>query len=737
MAMTIRSTVCTGIAMTALAGCPSPEAVIPPLTDEIDALSSEGIEATVLSGIGQAEVRLRSVNAVRGSVPSSAVTVEVDGAEESVDLDGRGRGTLVVTGEGSHEVLLPDGSVVVAHVTTGEFAPTGLRRADLAPEASRVIMVEGDRVLMDGRRVWWAPDGEPAEVVLEVGEGEGDANALSGDIDRDGVTDLVVWSERSIHFLRGSGSGRSYAWAGGLRSSSAELEGLAFEDVDKDGSLDMIAAWRLEDQSLVDISRGTGLLNYEAYQRLFLIGQPTGLTIANGRDGVPELTVLTDNGEWERFRQGEDLLFVLVGSDAPAALPDEATISSSGDFHGDGIDDLLLIGPQGVGEVQAQLFDLTQTPPTFIQRAPFDAWIAPGDADGNGNLDLWTVLSDGEVKVLATDRPQPVEWGTGRLPRGGPFAVQEVPGSSASLWALAGDHWQHVVGAEGSGGAIWRIEGALFDNLLVDIDHVWPVDQDGDAIVWVGTEVREGEITVKRWSFTPGAPSVSELGRAVVGPGTVIEDSARCGDELYVLAAAELVKLNIENTPVEVARIPTAASRVACAPDVAATLTGGQVLWYDDTLQDTSAAAAPGAEDLTLVETASGWEQQTCSAPDCRIEWWPDSPGGEGSVVSDADGIRVVEFSGGAATTLWGHGEMMLDDADQDGRLDVVVWREDGVLALHRSTETHVMEPQIWFVPRATGRPGFLADGDQDGSLDLFAIDDEGLLFATVSPPAQ
>jgi hypothetical protein len=551
-----------------LLGCRPDDAVDPPLTEPLEGTTTTATRAVGNTGVGTAEVRLFTLNDFGAAVASADQTVQVDGLDQSVDINGRGRGVIRFETAGSHRVELPSGEVVEAHVVDGTWSSPWLRPGDLAPSAVDVIPVGPDRAIFDGEGVWWAGQG-PAEPILTLPPTETYGGMVTGDLDVDGVVDLAVWTDASIYVLRGNGPDEGFSWGAGFRGIAGTLVGVDFADFDSDGTPDLFAAWVLEGSAVVQVSRGVGLLAYEVVQTITPVGTPSVLAVANGGT---ELTVLTEPApgeplEWNRFALTEaEGLFQQTSSEAPATLPVGARIFAEGDFHGDGVEDLVLIGPTVPGEPTiAQLFDLTESPPTFIQRSPVGAFVRPADANDDGVADLWSVLDNGDVKVLSAAGSQPVEFGVGSLGVGGPFAVTPRGPGLPVLWSQVGDHWQQVQGEVDDAGPIWRIPVGNFDNLLVHVDAAWPTASD-TAVEWAGVQLPDdGSVYVKRWSFTPGAAAVTELTRVEVAVADETLDTARCADFVYVLVDGELSRTDLSVTAGDVQTLPSeGATRVAC-----------------------------------------------------------------------------------------------------------------------------------------------------------------------------
>lgn len=695
--------------------------------EAIEATSVERVRAWETTGVGLASVRLRALNALGAPVGSDDVTVQVDGAPVDVEMDAWGLGRVDVTGLGTHEVALPDGTVVAAHVVGGDWAGTGLRPADFCPDGTLVRRIGEARVVVDGGGLWWCAEGPP-EQLLDLGDDPILALTV-GDLEGDGGADLLVRSRSRALWLRGGEDG--LVWAGGVSAEDARPAGMDVGDVDGDSRPDLVLAWARPGDPVVDVLRGTGVFDFALLERVHLVAEPVDAALLRGAGGSWELAVVEADGRWERHRRDEGA-FVLIDGQPPTVLEDGAALRVEGDFHGDGVEDIALITPRqaGAGTV-AQLFNLTDSPSTFIRRETPGAWVDVGDADGDGVLELWTVVPDGDVKVMRIGSVQPIEWTTGQVAAGGLFVVEPaVP--RARLWVHVVDHWQRVTGTL-SEQSVWRVGTSLFDNLLVDVRAAWPLPATDERVWWGGVQVVEGGLEVKRWAWTPGSGAVVESGRVSLSPGAGFIDHAVCGDTLYALAGGELVAVDLDGPPAVSARVARSGSRVTCWEAAVAVLDGGDAVWLDGALAEARREAMGSVWDLALVPGEGGLEAVGCAALGCEIATWPDAPGGPAAVHSDADGLRVATATG--AVPLQGGGAFLIEDVDGDGRTDVLSLREDGRLVLDRATDTAVVGAKVWFVARGVARPWFFADGDEDGEAELFATDASGRLFVTAPPP--
>ncbi len=724
---------CSGLIASVLLGCGPAEEQEQSLTFELDATTPEGVVGRDVTGVGRAVVELRSVNAFGVPVASSSTEVLVDGQPRAVEFDARGAGSFELVAPGTHLIELPSGERLTAHVLEDQWQPQALLPADLAPTPDRVMEVRGGRLIEREGTVWWVAPGAAPVAVLDAPDGERLEGFIPADLDFDGLSDLAVWSSKTLYLLRGTEQG--YTWATALQTDEATFAGLAIVDIDGDAANDLVVALRSRFGDRIEVLSGDPLQGFELQQLVELVGRPVDLAInGTAKSGVLELTVLEDDGLWERFRQTEGGLFVLVRSEPPTTLPEDGRLAVAGDFHGDGVEDVVVATPTiSTRPTTVQIFNLASSPQSFITRQPQGAWMDLADADGDGTVELWTVLPEGDVKVMSASGDQPVEWTTGRLPAGGVFTVM-TEGALPDLWMHPGDHWRFVPGGT-SDQAIWRVASQPVDNLLSDIVGAWPIPGD-EHTWWAGLQVRDGEVVLKRWRRETGASTVVESGRLTLGAEGELLDVAVCGTELFAIVGAELLTASLDAAPTETARVATTALRVACAPTQPARLAlldGGTIRYLDDALVETTTESAPGAQDLALVMDGELLRAGVCTSTGCTIMGWADAPGGPDFVTTAPDGLRLGQDPD--APVLLGGTRALVADLDGNGVTDLLSVRSDGLVVLHRTTASDLAAPALYWTSRADVAPWFSADSDGDGRLELFATDGDGRLFTTAPPP--
>jgi hypothetical protein len=106
----------------------------------------------------------------------------------------------------------------------------------------------------------------------------------------------------------------------------------------------------------------------------------------------------------------------------------------------------------------------------------------------------------------------------------------------------------------------------------------------------------------------------------------------------------------------------------------------------------------------------------------------------------DGDGLEEIAASGGGTAlrgwgkrvTLAGSGSVSMDDFDNNGRGDVLVYDHTSeALIIHRGMDSGVAPAAALATHRALRGPVFMGDVDGDGVLELLSVDEDGDLVHT------
>ena len=225
-----------------------------PATQELDGWAADSVEVGSATGQGSVDIPVRLVNAYGVAVPGGTVDVSLGGTQlaettQTVTLDSQGWGWATISSEVPQEVLITvtgssDGAATGAQarawITAASPPEVSMYPGwNSAIQPEMMVAVEGGMAIALGSRVWWQT-GDLLTPMLTVAELPNAVEGMiEGDIDSDGVADLVVWSVNELVFLRGRADG-GFTWAGGLGASGFTLSGAALTDLDGDNLTDIV-----------------------------------------------------------------------------------------------------------------------------------------------------------------------------------------------------------------------------------------------------------------------------------------------------------------------------------------------------------------------------------------------------------------------------------------------------------------------------------------------------------------
>lgn len=264
---------------------------------------------------------------------------------------------------------------------------------------------------------------------------------LFGDVDGDGLDDLVTVSTAGVVMVRRSDGVDAFAdpvtwltWSGGATD-------MTLGDVDGDGDKDLIGRTGTSADIGVELSSGTAF----GVPATWLTAAPAGTLRAADVDGslTDDLVILQANGTvQEAYAEAGAFREIAVMVSLPAG-----SVPMFGDVDGDGLADLVLAS---AGRIQVRLSDAVVFGAASDWGAAPAGDLAVADADGDSVADLLARASHGTALYLASN-------GTAF---GGAAAATTLPVAYAFATAdVNGDGRADAVGRAGAAVAV-RIGGA-------------------------------------------------------------------------------------------------------------------------------------------------------------------------------------------------------------------------------------------------------------------------------------
>lgn len=742
-----------------------------PLDEVEDGLS---LEVASAQGLGTVRVPVRLVNTYGMSVPGGSVTVSASaGTLESteIDLDAFGYAEAVVSSDVPQGLQLSTvastdgatpGASAWAAILTAPGPQLAAERATLLPangeERLHAAAAQDGVAVALGDEIWWAPwtSGTPAHRVADLqAPVEG---LVRAELDADGVPDLLAWSGNSVFMLRGRPEG-GYSWGAGWRTLNGTISGASASDLDADRLTDVALAVTTETEGYLVILWGDGAWGYtqsEVGELTFPVG--TLSAADEDFDGTPNLTVVNLAAATLRrytLLEGEGW----VGGSTPEISAYAATegteLLPQADLDGDGIDELLLVGPPGASSQDLVFFTLgstvTQFPQTYGQFFP-----AVGELDPNPGAELVALEEDLlHVTWWSEERLSFVTKNYQDVGPAGPVALRDFDEDGFGDFAIASTHVTFNSGGEDAEGRYDHVTPAWEKFNIVLAPPFELLEDNGDGVSDVLAYVYDGTVlNLGMW-----ASSVSDEGvltytlSSLLELGDGLEPHALldCGDEgFYALAgvgdASVLHAVAIQGgatnrRPRSTASADVTGSLLDCGTlpgggeGVVVASTSGSWATYDSALRAEDSGSVGATGDIALQEAPGGASVVVgCTGSDCSVAS-PDVDGDGSDELVTVEDVLYIEAGGGTAELI-GSGRLTVRDVDGDGSEDIVATDTlGGTIALYRGVAGGLAPPQVWHTTEGIATEARLGDADGDGFLDLFWVDEAGSLH--LSPPVS
>ena len=706
-----------------LVSCRGVEVVAPSPAEFMEALPPLDIEVVAMHGAAPLDATFRQVNMYGAAVAGEPTTVVVNGGSATLAWDrlGYAKVELTTLGKATFQGVTELGDV---HVL-----PSGWQRADLGPallapvaEPSHVVVVGNDLAVGAGSEVWWVSLDLVPHRVLDAGQPiEG---LVSRDINLDGVEDVLAWTSDTVFLLTGRFGG-GLSWGGALQAAGYSVGGVGAGDVSGDAVPDLVVAWAAASGGVLDVWHGEVAGGYTETPSRELAVVPISVSVGdNTGEGARQVTVLSAEGDWERFWYGGEGPYIPVGPDKPpgVTIPPSSQLLPAADLTGNGAEEFVVVGPQAVEEPSVFLFDVERGVKVLeIQEGP--SFVSLGDGNGDGLPDLWLSKEDGVLRSLHYARSSRsgglfVPRNAMALPAVGPALVGPfLAGDTVGDVALLGPdlYWWFEGGSVGG-----EIEGSVFWELGTGR---WESRGDGYFGFLQDVTTSVGSVFATLTQGASGADLVTlavneegtldVLGRIGVGstPFDYVEVSI-CGTDLYLLGDSYLQLFSLEDpfSPYLVSSRRSDGSSVSCGegPDDVSHVVVDQGVPYlhNRTMNPRGAIAAKGVVDAAFLVVDGEPRVVTCAAEACDIHAWTRTTEAPEVVVSTPTSLQRLDASGVALEDRFGFGRQHYTDLDADGSPELVTtsaggpaYPEGTLLTVHRSSPGALARPDIFHLP--------------------------------------
>jgi hypothetical protein len=391
--------------------------------DPVAVFASEAATAGDIDGDGYDDLQIRghdddfvySLYVFYGPLPRSGERLDVDadlvvvledeGAvlTPGADVDGDGYADLLVTDEDDDSAhLVRGGRRGYPEVHVVELDPNadgdldGFSRVSGDCDDTRPTVLPGGVELChdgfdqdcDGIDPRCAPTGENDLEASDYMELLDVSSYDGGDVDGDGLSDLVIGTDEGVHVLTAPFSTQQFDMDDVLQPITAGGDLLAVGDADGDGLADVWFETDLDGE--ITLAPGRDLLS--VWSTLTLTSTPDALLLADTQGDGSDDPIVVDGDDAAIWVFADPLPAVLTTADATTTLTPDALTAllslatvSTGDLDGDGLQDLLVASQyDDVGGPDRGRVSLFWGP-------------LPGSADmGQADLTFQGIVDDGE-----------------------------------------------------------------------------------------------------------------------------------------------------------------------------------------------------------------------------------------------------------------------------------------------------------------------------------------------------
>ena len=347
--------------------------------------------------------------------PGSPLTVGTNPRALVVaDFNGDGFPDIAVAnfGSGSVAVLLGDGSggftAASGSPLTVGTGPTAIATGDFNGDGNADLAVANSNdntvsiLLGDGSGGFTAASGSPLTV------GTGPTAIATGDFNGDGNADLAVANsnDNTVSILLGDGSGGFTAASGSPLTVGTGPTAIATGDFNGDGNADLAVANSNDNTVSILLGDGSGGFTAASGSPLTVGTGPTAIATGdfNG-DGNADLAVANSNDNTVSILLGDGSGGFTAASGSPLTVGTGPTAIATGDFNGDGKQDIVV-----AGSTQAWVFDgdgMGGFPTSNLAVSGLPAGsraVAVSDLNGDGHSDS-AIAGDGGLSIVLNSPP--------------------------------------------------------------------------------------------------------------------------------------------------------------------------------------------------------------------------------------------------------------------------------------------------------------------------------------------
>lgn len=742
-------------------------------TEELDGSAPVSVQVGSATGQGSVDVPIRLVNAYGVAVPGGTVTVSLAGTElaettQTVTLDGQGWGVVTASSQIPQELTVTvtgssDGASTGAQAKawiTAEAPPELAMYPgwDSSIEPSIMVSVEGGMAIALGSTVWWQT-GDPETPMLRVADLPNPVGGLvAGDLDSDGVPDVLAWTVNEVVLLRGRAGG-GFTWGGGVGAPGWSFAGAAIADMNADNVQDLVLGLTSAGDGGFQILMGDGVWGFEGGDPVLIQNSVWDLAAGDlGGEGSMDVAVLqpssSGRGVIRRYGENSEGWYANgldLGTELDLALQAGSRLAPCYDIDGDGSAEVIVTSAPNDSVRHLAFYTFDGNPKQY--ELPFEGFtVGLGEITGDGLIDL--VLTAGaphQLRVVTSDSDEArfFNRSISPIPVSGPVGIGDFNGDGVSDAIVASEVLALYPGS--LDGDAWDLQDDGFRTYGVGaVGPQWVGELDGDGWAEV-LAVRDSESRTYLQSFSFYDAGQGEIKLQTPAGGRVDLDGTStsavavgldmdfCDGVLYVLTDDDgvwLWSIDVSSAGALTERSHRAvdAERVACGSlgnggAVATLASDGSVEVFGKNLGPVSSETLTGAYDLVIADVDGlGTSLHGCTLEGCTLDAYDLDDDGEDELIAGGSEAWVQGWS---LNFLFGHGgESSVFDFDGDGRLDVAytdIERER--MVVYRSLETSFGPPLVYHSVRDLNGPASYVDGDGDGIPEVFFEAPEGNLL--------